>query len=66
MSHILVVDGVALGFQLFDHCRQIDRVPSHDRIGHQIQAVRLIDLLFTLSLSDLSFVGKEEEATQGM
>ena len=63
---VLLVHRLALGPELLDHRGHVDRVPGHHRVGHQVQAARLVPQLLLLLLPERALVGEQQELPQAV
>ena len=63
---VLLVHRLALRPETFDHSGHVDRVPGHHRVGHQVQAPRLVPQFLLLLLPERALVGEEQELPQAV
>jgi len=64
MGGITLLHGIALRLELLHHCRHIDGVPHHDRVGDQIEAAGLIGQFLAPSAAQLAPVRDKQVRTQ--
>jgi hypothetical protein len=60
MLHSSLLDPVALSVQVCDGFPHIYGIPHDHGIRHQVEACRLIALIFLMALAKLSFMGHKQ------
>ena len=66
MHKITVCYCMPLRSQVRDRICYVDGVPSHYRVGHQIETTGLIGLVFGLMPPNVALIGKEEKLPECM
>jgi hypothetical protein len=66
MDKIILLDGIPLHGERIERCCQVDGVPGHDGVGHQVQTARLVQLVLFVLPADLAFIGEKEKPAEGM
>jgi hypothetical protein len=64
MLEIFLSNRVAFFFQLFNSRLHINSVPENNRVDHQIEATRFINLLLLKVASELSLIGEMNKLSQ--
>ena len=66
VGDVLIGNRFSRGPEVLDRPRHVHRVSDDDRVGHQVEAADLNELVFVLALADLPRVGKEQEPPERM
>ena len=62
MRQVASSQRVAFVLELLENLLVADRDPGYDGVGDEVQAQRLVGLLFELALADVALVGEGDEA----